>query len=99
MLIICGSRTTTAFPTARRRFLKQNLETDVEGYHLRLMFRLRRWPASPAKDHLSNSLVFGPDGKLYMTQGSNSAMGDPDPAWYKRSERLLNGSVLQIDPS
>jgi len=64
------------------------------------MFRLRRWPASPAKDHLSNSLVFGPDGKLYMTQGSNSAMGDPDPAWYKRSERLLNGSVLdpQLTP-
>jgi len=61
------------------------------------MFRLRRWPASPAKDHLSNSLVFGPDGKLYMTQGSNSAM-DPPCCRYKRSERLLNGSVLQIDP-
>jgi len=68
-----------------------NFEADVQDYVVGL-------PRS-AKDHLSNSLVFGPDGKLYMTQGSNSAMGDPDPAWYKRSERLLNGSVLQIDPS
>ncbi len=30
-----------------------------------------------AKDHLSNSLAFGPDGKLYMTQSSNSAMDAP----------------------
>lgn len=52
-----------------------------------------------AKDHLSNSLVFGPDGKLYMSQGSNSAMGAPDPAWYNRAERLLSGAVLQIDPT
>ena len=37
-----------------------------------------------AKDHLSNSLAFGPDGMLYLTQGSNSAMGAPDGAWYNR---------------
>ena len=51
-----------------------------------------------AKDHLSNSLTFGPDGLLYMTQGGNSAMGAPDSAWYNRPERLLNAAVLQIDP-
>jgi hypothetical protein len=50
-----------------------------------------------AKDHLSNSLAFGPDGKLYMTQGSNSAMGAPDNAWANRPERLLSAAVLQID--
>jgi len=50
------------------------------------------------KDHLSNSLAFGPDGKLYLTQGSNSAMGAPDDAWYQRSEQLLSAAVLQIDP-
>jgi len=51
-----------------------------------------------AKDHLSNSLAFGPDDKLYLTQGSNSAMGAPDDAWYQRSEQLLSAAVLQIDP-
>lgn len=58
-----------------------------------------------AKDHLSNSLVYGPDedpgpgykSYLYMTQGSNSAMGAPDSAWYNRPERLLSGAVLRID--
>jgi len=52
-----------------------------------------------AKDHLSNSLVFGTgtDNALYMTQGSNSAMGAPDAAWYNRPERLLSGAVLRID--
>ncbi len=51
-----------------------------------------------AKDHLSNSLAFGPDSKLYLTQGSNSAMGAPDQAWGPRGERLLTAAVLQIDP-
>lgn len=51
-----------------------------------------------AKDHLSNSLAFGPDGKLYLSQGGNSAMGAPDDAWYQRSEQLLSAAVLQIDP-
>ncbi len=51
-----------------------------------------------AKDHLSNSLAFGPDGLLYMNQGGNTAMGAPDSAWYNRPERLLSAAVLQIDP-
>jgi glucose/arabinose dehydrogenase len=50
-----------------------------------------------AKDHLSNSLVYGPDNRLYMTQGSNTAMGAPDAAWFNRPERLLTASVLRID--
>ena len=68
-----------------------NFDADVQDYVVGL-------PRS-AKDHLSNSLAFGPDGKLYMTQGSNSAMGAPDAAWYRRAERLLNATVLQIDPN
>jgi len=52
-----------------------------------------------AKDHLSNSLAFGPDGKLYLSQGSNSALGAPDTAWANRPERLLTAAILQIDPN
>ena len=50
-----------------------------------------------AKDHMVNSLAFGPDGKLYVPIGSNSAMGKADGAWGNRPERLLSGAVLQID--
>lgn len=52
-----------------------------------------------ARDHMSNSLVFGPDGKLYVTVGANSGQGAPDKAWYNRPERLLSATVLQIDPT
>lgn len=50
------------------------------------------------KDHATNSLAFGPDGKLYLTQGSNSAMGAPDETWGNREEHLLNAAVLQVSP-
>lgn len=51
-----------------------------------------------AKDHLSNSLDFGPDGNLYLSQGSNTATGAPDIPWNQRPERLLTAAVLQINP-
>ena len=50
-----------------------------------------------AKDHMANSLAFGPDGALYVTVGSTTASGAPDPAWYDRSERLLSAAVLRLD--
>ena len=61
-------------------------------------------------DHVSNSLEFrlnpdftsgGSEPKylLYLSQGSNSAMGAPDTAWGMRPERLLNASILEIDRS
>ncbi|NJM04943.1 choice-of-anchor D domain-containing protein, partial [Candidatus Gracilibacteria bacterium] len=49
------------------------------------------------KDHMVNSLAFGPDGRLYVNIGSNSAMGAPDSAWGQRPERLLSAAVLRVD--
>ena len=51
------------------------------------------------RDHETNSLAFGPDGKLYILQGSNSAMGAPDSAWGNRAEHLLNAALLRLDPA
>lgn len=50
-----------------------------------------------AKDHLTNSIAFGPDGALYFTQGSNTAMGSADKTWASREEHLLSGAVLRLD--
>lgn len=63
-------------------------------------------------DHVTNSLEFRenpdydpltnpevPTHLLYLIQGSNSAMGEPDSAWGNRPERLLNAAVLEIDPT
>ncbi|AQZ63827.1 hypothetical protein BKM31_22295 [[Actinomadura] parvosata subsp. kistnae] len=52
-----------------------------------------------ARDHETNSLAFGPDGALYLTQGSMNAMGAPDGAWAGRPERLLSAAVLRLDPA
>ncbi|MFT7838705.1 Ig-like domain-containing protein [Saccharothrix sp. BKS2] len=51
------------------------------------------------KDHETNSLAFGPDGALYLTQGSMNAMGAADPTWGNRSEHLLSAAVLKLHPS
>ena len=51
------------------------------------------------KDHLTNSIAFGPDKALYFTQACNSAMGKADQTWGNRNEHLLNGSVLRLDVS
>ncbi|WP_018613132.1 T9SS type A sorting domain-containing protein [Segetibacter koreensis] len=52
-----------------------------------------------AKDHVTNSIAFGPDGALYFTQGSTSAMGRADQTWGNRNEHLLSGAVLRLDVS
>ncbi|HYF62152.1 MAG TPA: c-type cytochrome, partial [Herpetosiphonaceae bacterium] len=44
-----------------------------------------------------NSVACGPDGALYVTQGSNAAMGASDSGWGGRSEHVLNAAVLRID--
>ncbi|MEM8711994.1 MAG: Ig-like domain-containing protein, partial [Planctomycetota bacterium] len=49
------------------------------------------------RDHVTNSLSFGPDGGLYFAQGGNNAMGAPDSTWANREERLLSAAVLRLD--
>ncbi|MDN3550487.1 Ig-like domain-containing protein [Mucilaginibacter aquaedulcis] len=48
------------------------------------------------RDHMSNSLQFGPDGAMYLSQGSNSSAGAFDADW-QRAESLLSGTILRID--
>ncbi|WP_419999112.1 PQQ-dependent sugar dehydrogenase [Streptomyces boninensis] len=59
---------------------------------------LSKLPRS-VKDHETNSLAFGPDGALYISQGANNAMGAADPVWGNRPERLLSAAVLRLDPA
>lgn len=51
------------------------------------------------KDHLTNSIAFGPDGALYFNQGCNSAMGFADKTWNNRKEHLLSAACLRLDVS
>lgn len=52
-----------------------------------------------AKDHSTNQPAFGPDGALYIPQGSESSMGAPDEVWGNRPEHLLSASILRLDVS
>jgi glucose/arabinose dehydrogenase len=51
------------------------------------------------KDHLNFQPAFGPDGRLYWTQGSHTSTGSPDNKWGLRPERLLTAAVLALDPA
>jgi glucose/arabinose dehydrogenase len=46
------------------------------------------------KDHFTNSIRFGPDGKLYIAQGANNGYGAPDAAWGNRAEDPLSAAIL-----
>lgn len=49
------------------------------------------------KDHVVNSLAFGPDGALYFSIGSNSAMGRADATWGNVEEYQLSASMARLD--
>ncbi|MDN3496523.1 malectin domain-containing carbohydrate-binding protein [Planococcus sp. APC 4015] len=49
-------------------------------------------------DHLTNSMVYGPNDDIYVLQGSNQAAGDLDGSWGQRGEQLLTAALLHFDP-
>ncbi|MEO6095342.1 MAG: Ig-like domain-containing protein [Fibrobacteria bacterium] len=90
--ITANHRTLTGAPDWSGKIVRlsgANLETVV-NYVVGLPRAVR--------DHMSNSLAWGPDGALYLSQGSRSANGAYDNAW-RSDERLLNAAVLRIDPA
>ncbi|HEX8770250.1 MAG TPA: Ig-like domain-containing protein, partial [Acidimicrobiales bacterium] len=46
------------------------------------------------RDHLNNGIDFGPDGRLYLAQGSTTGYGAPDNFWGLRNEVPLSAAVL-----
>jgi glucose/arabinose dehydrogenase len=51
------------------------------------------------RDHMTNQPSIGPDGALYIPQGSSSAYGAPDREWGDRAEHLLTAAILRLDVS
>jgi glucose/arabinose dehydrogenase len=49
------------------------------------------------RDHMTNQPSFGPDGALYVPQGSSSAFGEADEEWGNREEHLLTAAILRLD--
>jgi hypothetical protein len=45
---------------------------------------------------MNNQPVFGPDGNLYFSEGSNTQEGAPDNAGDLRPEHLLNSAILEL---
>ena len=48
-------------------------------------------------DHMTNGIAFGPDQKLYIAQGANTAYGSADSYWGPRGEKPLTASILVAD--
>ncbi|MCR2824566.1 malectin domain-containing carbohydrate-binding protein [Microbacterium sp. zg.Y909] len=48
-------------------------------------------------DHLTNSMVYGPNDDILVLQGSNQAAGDLDSSWGQRGEQVLTAALLYFD--
>ncbi|MBR9773202.1 MAG: hypothetical protein GYB54_19020, partial [Gammaproteobacteria bacterium] len=100
----------TSTPDFSGRLLKITLD-EGDDFSGSAEVYLTGLPRSVA-DHVTNSIEFRenpafdaeasptePSHLLYLTQGSNTAMGDGDSAWGNRPERLLSAAVLEVDPT
>jgi len=82
-----GLTTAPAFDGNISRLQGDSLQTE--------QLMVTKLPRS-TRDHMVNSLAFGPDQALYICQGSNSSAGSYDNDW-QRDESLLSGTVLRLD--
>ncbi|MCU7548256.1 PQQ-dependent sugar dehydrogenase [Chitinophagaceae bacterium LB-8] len=71
--------------------------TKLSGSNLQTVQDLLINLPRSSKDHVTNSITFGPDGALYFTQGSLSGMGAADMTWNMRDEHLLSAALLRLD--
>ncbi len=71
--------------------------TRLSGPNLEIVQDLLIHLPRSAKDHLTNSITFDNNGNMYISQGSNSAGGEIDPAWAFRPERLLAAAILKVE--
>ncbi len=71
--------------------------TRLSGPNLQVVQDIFTHLPRSKKDHLTNSVVVGPNNDLFIVQGSNSAGGEPDGAWGLRPERLLAAAVLRVE--
>ncbi len=49
------------------------------------------------RDHQSYQMAFGPNGRLYISQSSMSAMGRADSTWGNKAETLLSAAILEVN--
>lgn len=71
--------------------------TKLTGANLQTAQDLVTGLPRSVRDHQNYQMAFGPDGKLYVSQSSMSAMGRPDNAWGNQAEVLLSAAILQIN--
>jgi hypothetical protein len=51
-----------------------------------------------SRDHVTGALAIGPDGAVYIAQGSMTPAGAPDKGWDHRAETRLSAAILRLDP-
>ncbi|WP_194533679.1 c-type cytochrome [Zobellia nedashkovskayae] len=96
------------FPDTQNTFDKSNWAGSMRRMHLssttsqvlKNELVLKELPRfGPNHENFANSIVFGPEGKLYFAQGSNTGMGlcDCEENQEPSREALLSGTILCLD--
>ncbi|MDE3741490.1 c-type cytochrome [Maribacter polysaccharolyticus] len=101
--------TWVSFPDAQKALDNTNWAGSISRMHLssstdqvlKVEVVLKDLPRfGPNQENFTNSILFGPDGKLYFGQGANTGMGwcDCEENQQPSREALLSGAILCLDP-